>query len=199
MSEDEKSEPGSAMDGFVFVKGGTSTSRYDNEMARRKADADTRRAGQDRMGEIGQRGVRPGEAARLGSQRFLNETTPRIVLLYLNKDKTVRQECISELIEVESKEQGRLDRAFTLVCPRCIARAVPHGEAQMMVRSSHRKFHLDDREGKKNQVVVVRDPYTGAPVPVLIAGTIYCEEILRCNNYNCDWAVKIADSCVEEV
>lgn len=199
MSEDEKSEPGSAMDGFVFVKGGTSTSRYDNEMARRRADADNRRVGQDQMGAIGQRGVRPGEAARLGSNRFLTETTPRVVLLYRNKDKTVRQECISELVEVESKEQGRLDRLFVMVCPRCVARGVPQGESQVIVRSSHRKFYLDDSEGKKNQIVVVRDPISGHPAPVLIAGTIYCEEILRCNNYNCDWAVKIADSCVDEV
>lgn len=197
MSEEKKSDaPASAIDGFVLVKGGTSSSGYDNEMAARRADAEARRDKQGRMAEIGARGVRPGEAARFGSARFMNEASPRVVLLYLNKDKTVRQECISEITMIEGKAQGELDMMFTLVCPRCVARGVPQGEAQCMVRSSHHKFYIDDKS--KGQPVMVRDPFTGEPVAVRICGTICCDDTIKCDAYNCDWAVRIWDSCVQE-
>jgi len=197
--------------GFVFVKGGTSTSTYDNEMARRRDDARKRRDHEDRVADIASRGIRPGEAARLGEQRFVNQSTPMLVLFYMNRDGTVRQEAISEITMMEGGKQGELDLMFTLVCPRCVERGVPQGESQMMVRNSHRPFELHEderavrfgvevRKFKKGQTVMVPHPFAPlTQIAIIIAGTVWCKDTVRCDNYNCNYAVRIEGSQVVEV
>jgi hypothetical protein len=179
----------------VFTKGGTTSARYDQHIAKKKADAEARRAHQDQQEAIAKReqGV-DGSIARIGSQRFVTQESPRLVLKYLNKDKTVRQECISEVTQINGADPGTLDTMFSLVCPKCLERGLPQGECQLFVRDSHRKFFLDPT--KAGPVVV--EAYGRRDV-VLTCGTVTVQDTVRCSNFNCTWAVKIDGSNVMEV
>jgi len=185
----------------VIVKGGTSTGAYDREREKRKADAEMRRAQLDEQMAAGRQGATVDQSgftlARLGSARMVTEHSPRLVLYYMNRDHTVRQECKSEITTTEHPtDPARLDMTFALVCPRCLERGEPQGESQMLVRESHRKFWIDERT--KGSVIALRDPW-GNLDPVIICGTVTVQDIVRCKNYNCNYAVRINDSKVYEV
>jgi hypothetical protein len=191
-----------------LVKGGTTSAAYDEMLKASEWDANRRRATADRQAQIAQRGARQGEAARLGSTSFLRGA-PRAVFFYLNRDGTIRQECVSEITMIEGNEPGKLDLMFTIVCPRCLERGVPQGHSQCQVRSSHRRFHIREdphtiKMGTervllgKGQVVKLSTP-DGQPWPVIVCGSITCDDVIRCDNYNCDWAVRIDESRVYEV
>jgi hypothetical protein len=181
----------------IIIKGGTTSGRYDREIARRKADAEQRRGVQDAMYERRAKSQTAGDLARIGESSFLTQGSPRLVLDYLNSDKTIRQQCKSEITMVPMKDDPtQLDMMFALVCPRCLERGLPAGESQMLVRNSHREFALDER--KKGSVVMLE--YTwGFREPVVIAGTVTCKDIIRCANHNCGYAVRIENSKVVEV
>jgi len=181
----------------VIMKGGTSSSKYDKEVRLREADAKRRRDLEARRFAAVRNSHKSQQptTARMGSHSLINQSSPRLVLYYLNKDGSVRQECKSEITMIGGPTPGEMDTIFALVCPACLARGVPQGEAQIMVRNSHRKFDIDDR---KKGVVVLRDPFTGAPDPVIVCGTVTVHDTIRCSNYNCNWAVKIGDSKVRE-
>jgi len=184
-----------------IVKGGTTTGRYDASLARQRIDAEKRRAEQDRRVELARRGPLKGDVARLGSLRMINQTSPRLVLNYLNRDGTVRQQCKSEITMIPREgKPGEWQATFTLVCPKCVARGVPQGEAQMYVRDDHRKFTLDER--MKGQAAVLEYHYPGVPAfreTVIIAGKVSVHDIVKCDNYNCDFRCRIENSEVREV
>jgi hypothetical protein len=197
MSE-PKERSGSSLDGIlpeIIVKGGTTSSRYDNERAKAAHAAELGRAHQDKQmqaAQIGDAFTDQGFVhSRLHSLRLMDSGSPQIVLYYLNKDKTVRQSCVGEVVVTPDG-----DEVFTMVCPRCLERGEPHGSSQMMIKKSHRKWELDTR--KQGTVVLLEDPW-GKPFQVKICGTIWCEETLRCSNFNCAYAVRVEDSKVEEV
>jgi hypothetical protein len=178
----------------VIMKGGTSSSSYDKLMAKKNADAERRRAHQDRQFEVAKRqNGADGSVARLGSRKMIDGDSPRLVLRYLNRDGSIRQECISEITQVNGDKQGTLDTMFSLVCPRCLERGVPQGEAQLFVRDSHRKFSLNP--AKAGPVVV--ETVFGRQV-ILVCGEVTVKDIVRCSNYNCNWSVRIEDSKVTE-
>jgi hypothetical protein len=180
----------------VFMKGGSTSAAYDKEMAKKRADAEARRAHQDRQMGLSQQSTTlggPAEVARLGSHRMITNDSPRLLLRYLNRDKSVRQECISEITHIGGQAPGDVDTMFSLVCPKCLERGLPQGEAQLFVRNSHRKFHLDSRKAGPR---VVDTPY-GREV-VLVCGDVTVDDIVRCSNFNCDWAVRIDNSNVQE-
>jgi hypothetical protein len=184
----------------ILVKGGTTSSSYDKEMALRRADAERRRAFQDAQAAVARNNGLSREGfsiARLGSARMITQETPRLVLYYMNADKTVRQECKSEITFYEDPTRpGAMDMMFAMVCPRCLERGIAEGESQMLIRSSHRKFWIDER--LKGSVVALRDPW-GNPDPVIICGTVTVQDVVRCSNHNCNYAVRIQDSKVYEV
>ncbi len=184
----------------VIVKGGTTSSAYDNEMAKRRADAERRRAVQDEQAAVARRsGVSEGgfSIARLGSARMITQETPRLVLYYMAADKTVRQECKSEITFYEHPTKpGEMDMMFAMVCPRCLERGIAQGESQMLIKAAHRKFWIDEK--LKGSVVALRDPW-GNLDPVIICGTVTVQDTVRCANYNCNYAVRIHDSKVYEV
>jgi hypothetical protein len=200
----EKKEGAPATVGGVpigIVKGGTTTSSYDNELAKRKLDAERRRAHQDRMYATRDAAVRQGDAARIGSVNLMGPETPRLVLNYLNADKTVRQQAVSEitLVPIPSRPT-EWEATFTLVCPKCVARGVSQGESQMYIRDSHRKFTLDER--RKGEVVIVDFCMPDGDkwqTHVVIAGTVSVHDIVKCDNYNCNFRCRIENSNVIEV
>jgi hypothetical protein len=182
-----------------IVKGGTTSFRYDQEMKKKAAEAEARRNAEEERFQAAREGVQGTEeglvAARLGNYSMVNNTTPRLVLFYMNKDGSIRQECKSEITMLPDPLGGPLDMMFALVCPKCLERGLPQGECQIMVRNSHRKFWLDTT---KAGVIVLRDPFAGVPDPVIVSGTVTVEDRVKCSNYNCTWSVKIDNSKVWE-
>lgn len=146
-----------------------------------------------------------GELARIGETSFVNNSTPRLVLHYLNHDKTIRQSAICEITADPTVDAEKIGKAmmFTMVCPRCVARGVPMGDAQMLVRDSHRRWtlHTEKDVGKgypgAGDVVMVEFGW-GQREPVIVAGTVSCHDLIRCDNHNCDYAVNIDHSRVFE-
>jgi len=190
---------GKAADGVptIIVKGGTSRGSYDREVQRRKADAEHRRQKQDAMYRRRDHARQHGDIARIGETSLLNQSSPRLVLNYLNADGSLRQQCKSEITVVPKKDRpNEWETVFALVCPRCLERGLPAGESQMLVRDSHRKFDIDER---KKGTVIMLDYAWGYREPVVIAGTVTCHDVIRCSNYNCNYAVRIEDSKVIEV
>jgi len=185
----------------IIVKGGTTSSRYDKDRAQREALAEQGRQHQDKQEQAASFGVGMTDKgfvhSKLTSLRMMDSGHPRVVFYYLNKDKTPRQECVGELVLSGD------DELFVLVCPKCLERGEPHGSAQVMVKKSHRKWFLDtrtqDKKGEKaGDIVHLKDP-NGQLFQVRICGTITCNDIIRCSNLGCNWAVQIDDSKVMEV
>jgi hypothetical protein len=179
----------------IIVKGGTTSSAHDKERAKQLHAAEVGRAHQDRQMAAAAKGVQMTDkgfvAAHIESLRLMDGGSPRVVFYYLNRDKSVRQECVGEIAMMADG-----DELFTLVCPKCLERGEPHGSAQVMVKKSHRKWELDTR--KAGTIVLLTDPF-GKPFQVKLCGTVHCYEPLRCSNVGCTWAVKIYDSRVEEI
>lgn len=184
----------------IIVKGGTTSSAYDNERERQKAAAEAGRAHQEKQEEAARFGAGMTEGgfvhSKLTSMRMMDNGSPRVVFYYMNKDKTVRQECVSELVLTLG------DELFTLACPKCLERKESHGSSQIMVKKSHRYWELDWRPPSKGGVagtlVRLKDPY-GKEFFVRLAGTITVQDIIRCSNLGCTWAVQIDKSEVWEV
>ena len=178
----------------VIVKGGTTTSAYDKDRAMREHQSELGRqhqAKQEQSARIGTGMTKDGFVhSKLTSLRMMDNGSPRVVFYYLNKDKSVRQECVGEIVMTPDG-----DELFTLVCPKCLERKESHGSSQIMVKKSHRKWFLDMR--KQGTMVTLVDPY-GQPFNVKICGTVWVDDIIRCSNVGCDWAVRIGDSKVEE-
>lgn len=196
MSEDK--DPPSTLDGAgieIIVKGGTTPSSYDQARAEQRRVAEIGRAHQDKQMLAAAQGdqltTEGFVSSRLHSLRMMDSGAPRVVLYYLNRDRTVRQECVSEIAILADGDQ-----IFTLVCPKCLERGEPPDSSQLMVRKSHRKWFLDTK--RQGQLVELVDPW-GQKFSVRICGTVYSEETLRCTNFNCAWAVRVEDSKVVEV
>ena len=179
----------------IIVKGGTTSSAYDKERAKQQQVTELGRSHQDRQVAAAAQGDRMTKegfvSSHLTSLRMMDTGSPRLVLFYLNKDKSIRQECVAEIVVMPDG-----DSLFTMVCPKCLERGESHGSSQVMVRNSHRKFHIDPR--KLGTIVMLNDPF-GQPFQVRICGTVTCEEILRCSNVGCTWAVQVSESKVYEV
>lgn len=194
---DEKARPEDPGIGTfdIIVKGGTTRSSYDKELSERRHAAEVGRAHQDKQMAAAAAGTALTPeglvTAKLSSLRMMDRDSPRLVLYYMNRDKTVRQECVSELVVLSPT-----DALFTLMCPKCFERGVPAGDCQIQVQKSHRKWELDPR--RAGEFVRLTDPF-GEVFHVRICGTVSSEEILRCSNYNCNWAVRVENSRVYEV
>ena len=97
-------------------------------------------------------------------------------------------------------KQNEWEIMFAMVCPRCVARGVPQGQSQMLIRNTNRKFSLDER--LKGTIVVLEHDYgDGFPFkePVIIAGVVTVHETVRCDNHNCTFACRIENSNIIEV
>lgn len=174
------------------MKDGTTSSAYDESMMRKEADAKRRRNHQDIQTKMSGQRHGGNAVARLGSHRFITQDAPRLVLFY----KKYNQECISEITMVPKPNSPEMEMMFTLVCPRCLERKVSQGEAQLMVRNSHRSFWVDDRPANKAPKMV---NMFGMMQQVLPAGTVTVKDIVRCTNLGCGWGARITDSIVEEI
>lgn len=176
---------------MVMMKGGTTSSRYDRERQRLEAQGKQGREHQDKQMQAANAGVmQTDQGLAIASMRSMNlqqQGAPLLVLQYLNADKSVHQECVSEVV---IDADG--DTSFVMVCPKCVARGEPMGLAQVMVRKSHRKFELDTRRAGE----LVKVESNGRPAMVRICGTVTVDDTIRCAGHLCDWTVKVIDSKV---
>src|SRR5260221_14743891 len=80
----------------IIVKGGTTSSRYDRELAERREAAAKGQEHQDRQmaaAGVGDQMTAGGVAsARLHSPRLIDKGSPQLVLYYMNRDNTAPQE-----------------------------------------------------------------------------------------------------------
>jgi len=175
----------------VIVKDGTVSSREEHRIKAQEHDAERRRKHQDQQVAMSNQGVgADGGVARLGNQNMINQSSPRLVLWYQKQ----QIECLSEITMVAGAA-GQLEPMFTLVCPKCLERRVPQGQAQLQVRNSHRAFSVDTSKGGPRQVHIGG----GQQHIVMEHGKVSVNDIVRCSNTGCGWAVRITDSVVSEV
>lgn len=177
----------------ILFKGGTPSSSWEKEQKEKQENARRRRQHQDAQFALSKQGMSGDNGlgiARLGSKRLITDDAPRLILNYRNYD----QEGISEITFVPRQDKpSEMEMMFTLVCIGCLKRGVRLEEAQLMVRESHRQFSIDDRlKNKKPRMV----EGFGLVTP---AGLVSAKDIIRCTNYNCNWAVKVIESVVDEV
>jgi len=179
-----------------LVKGGTTSGRFDQKVRREEHRAERARdAERSRFALQGVHQTSKGLVHSAISQHTsMDQSTPRIVLSFLNRDKTNRQQCVCEVM-IETKPDGTPRRAVTMVCPRCVARGIPQGQAQLIIRDDHREFWIDEK--RNNEVEEVISP--GEPTEyIVICGTLTTRDRIRCSHHNCDFACRIDNSNVYE-
>jgi hypothetical protein len=178
---------------LIHVRGGTTSSRHDRQQheARQAAQVGRQQKAKQEQAVAQQGMTKQGfVSARIHSLRMMDRGHPQLVLYYMNRDKSVKQECVSEVFMADDGDAG-----FTLVCPKCLERGVAHGLAQMKVMNKHRAFHIDPR--RAGEMVNLVDPW-GKQFHVRICGTVTCDEVIRCDSCNM-FAVRIENSRVWEV
>lgn len=172
----------------LIVRGGTTSSAWDKEQAKKVADAERRRKEQDEDRKIASIPIEQG-GGKMYSHHFADPMfMPRIHVVYVNEKKEPMMDMLCELVQDDTSG----DDIFQFICPECVKRGVHSGEAQCTARNTHRKWHLDTREAGKIKHVETVD-LVGNPKlqPYLCGGTIMDTDVLICPNYNCGAKYKI--------
>ena len=176
-----------------FVRGGTTTSAYDAQLARQRADTEQRRRASDAQKQLAR--SHPDQSILRTRQLGGQATHASIVLAIRHpKDTTILEWMVCELSQ--QGEGGEL--ALIMACPRCILTLHrPTGESQITVLQSNRKFYFTPAPPKWNQArghiwVNPKDPNE----VVTIAGTVDLPEWCTCPHLGCGWKFQIEDSVV---
>ena len=175
----------------MWVKGGTTTLRWDLDQKKKVADADERRAVQAAKARTV--AANPGEA-RMHSMKLGGRQTSAMVVLGLKhpKDNLIMDWLTCELSAQPSDTPGQPpELILQMICIRCVQRGVQSGEAQMMIRQSNRKFYLDEK--RKGELWV--NPVDRNEI-LTLAGTVTTDDWIKCPGLGCNWEFKIADSVV---
>lgn len=170
----------------LIVRGGTTTSAFDNEMAQKMADAEVRREEDEKVKKIGQIPIEQGGGVMYEANFSDPTASPKVLIKYVGKGKEVRMEQLCELVFDDTSG----DHMFIFVCPECFNRGIPSGFAQCHVRASHRAWHLDTKTAGEVKAVKNSDNPRGIEY-YQHAGDIMDSEILRCDGPNCGCAFKI--------
>lgn len=161
-----------------WVKGGTNTSLHDNEVKRKRAEAEKRRAEEAaRQKTVAQDPVGARSSNLLGRDQH-----PAVVLEIRNSDDKAEEFIKCELMV--GATEGEL--ILVMCCPFCSRR---HGmdESQFKFSNKHRKFELDTR--RQGELWV--NPLEPREF-VTLAGTIHLTEAVSCPT--CGWRFKIDGS-----
>lgn len=197
MSENTKASPPAAAPAAAprevappllsYVKGGTVSLAYENQIKQKRAESEDRRAIERSRHETVKADPRGAKmmTADLGSQ----QKHAAIVLEIRNSDNRAEEFIRCEL----TVGQHENELILVMCCPRC---AVKYGtdEAQMHITTRNKKFELDQRRSGELWVNP-RDPREMCT----IAGTIHMHEIARCPGAGCTWAFRIDDSVIKPV
>jgi hypothetical protein len=167
----------------AFVKGGTTSSRWDANKKRFYSETEARRAHQDKQRAAAAWSAgRPGSRGALMSLQLSGPGNPKVCLTYKAKDSALDRQCICEVAFHEGDKM-----ILALVCPRCLERTQRMDDSQVIVRSEHREFWLDS-----SRAGAWVDPNSG--LAYQLAGTVTTRDLLKCSALGCDWAFRIEDS-----
>ena len=172
----------------AIVRGGTTSSAYDNELAERLSQAEQRRAADAAERHLGTIPIEQGGA--LNFERKLTDPAvhPRVLLQYVGWGREVLHEQLCELVYDDLQEPPA--HILILVCPECFRRGVPVQFAQMHVRDNHRAWAIDTR-GAGQMKAVSNDAMAGGIEFYHYAGKIMDTDVLRCDGVNCGASFKI--------
>ena len=175
---------------LAFVKGGTTSTEYDRQVAVQRADTERRRNYQDaqmRVAKANPQDVRMRTRLLGGQSQY-----PTIVLAVKHpKDNEILDWMTCEIID----QEGEL--VLIVVCLRCVfTLGRPMGEAQIQIKQSNRKFYYEPQPPKwaKGARVWVnpKDPNE----VITLAGTVTMPEWGHCGNLGCGWTFTIDDSVI---
>jgi hypothetical protein len=177
---------------MTFVKGGTTSSAHDRRVAELEFDAQKRRAEAD-----DDRRKMIFEGAKISSQNFASDPSAEkavVELHYMNSrnepmyDHGERVRCLADVMFVDGQDQ---ELALIIVCPDCLTRGMPQGQAQLRIRQSNRKWELDTSKAGALIIWDETDPLTGISFkkPYRSAGEVIESERFSCE---CGWAARIA-------
>jgi hypothetical protein len=195
MSDDTSSKTTSTSKAsYGFVKGGTLTTAYENQLKRRKAEADQRRAEDDKRKAIAR--ANPCEA-KLHTLKVGGQSSHPMVVLVVKaaRDNTILDYVICELLSNDGEEL-----ILNMACPKCATRGIADN---FKIHQSNRKFEFE--QGKVPRALarqVVGGLWVNPNDPkeaVTLAGTINLVEPTRCPNLGCDYRFKIDDSVLRPV
>jgi len=175
----------------VFVKGGTTTSKWDNDRAELRAAAELGRQHQDRQRLAVRRGAKDPKAGigALLTNKFGGNNAaqnPMLAMVYASKDRSQEVEGLVDLIETTT--DGEPDLAMIIVCPDCMVREQTQAYAQMMVRQSQKGWELTPYP--------LDDPkfyqHPQAPdVFVPLIGEVTMDETAWCTGLGCSYGFRI--------
>jgi len=169
-----------------FVRGGTVTSAYERDLQLKKADAERRRTEEENRRQTTL--IDPN--ARISTTKLGGtQSHAAIVLEIRNSDGKAEEFIVCELT-VDRDDPSGIGLMLVVCCPSC---AIRYGsaEAQMTIRSRHRKFELDER--RKGELWV--NPNRPEEF-VTLAGTIHLTEAVMCPGLGCGRRFRIDNSVV---
>lgn len=170
-----------------FVRGGTMSSAYETDLKKKKADADARRNAEAER----QRIVRADPAgARLSTTRLGGTGSHASIVLEIRNSDGHPEEFLVSDLTVDRDDPSGQGLMLIVCCPFCAVK-VGSAEAQINIRSRHRRFELDTRRAGELWVNP-RDPNEFCT----LAGTIHLTEVVTCPGLGCYWRFVIDDSIV---
>lgn len=167
----------------VLMKGGTLPSSFEAEMRRQSVAAEARRAAQDEDRKAASVPLEQGGAFRGTLDMGTPGKHPEVIIWCPTRDGTRERFMVCEVVQPEGADHSVL--ALLMICPRCVDRGVPSDQAQMMIRSNHRVWFLDD----KTRGTPFKDPDTGHLH--IIAGTVTGPGPYTCSGFNCGFRFRI--------
>lgn len=179
----------------ALVRGGSTTSAYDKQLATQREDTRKRRAAHDQMKAM--KRVDP-QGTVLKTHALGGQQSHASIVLALKhpKDNEILDWMVCELSQQGSEEGAEL--VLVMCCPRCVFKlGRPPGEAQFHIQQSNRRFYYTPSPPKWNgdNGHIWRNPKDPNEV-VTLAGTIDMPEWGYCPQLGCRWRFTIEDSII---
>jgi len=185
----------------IFVKGGTTTQRWDDEKKAFYADTEARQAHQDKQRQaVMDASAHGGAIAGIHSMQLMHGGSPKVVIHYRKRDKALETDAECEIaVMPDPTNPTETGMILALVCPKCLERTGKQFDSQIQIKSWEKKFWLrpsSDPDFPADKRIWVN--YMDGR-PVMIAGTITVADICRCDATGCSYAFRIEDSELWEV
>jgi hypothetical protein len=196
----DESEPPRQMFGLpmeMFVKGGTTTWAHDQEMARRAAEADARRAEDDQQRALASKPIEEGGGVLYNnmlrpSSSGVPSQGPKVLLQYMSPHgRDVAYECLADVVAGADPLNAE-GLSLLLVCPRCMERGVKEAEAQLKISQSNKKWWLEPPRDAAHAIIKFDETLpdgSRAPRVLPSAGTV-----MECERFSCpccSWTARI--------
>jgi len=167
-----------------FVRGGTVTAAYERQLHDQRVDAERRRGVEDAR----RKATTVDPNARISTTKLGGtQSHAAIVLEIRNSDGKPEEFIMCELTADTADESGQ-GLILVVCCPFC-ARKYRSDQAQMTIRSRHRRFELDTRRAGELWV----NPNLPEEF-VTLAGTIHLTDAVMCPGLGCGKRFRIDDS-----